>query len=208
MHPLQKELGGPSGHLELDMCEIGGLAVTRRIPAYIRPVSGNDFHIRSDIDSSYTWETMLQVQTGSEKVSLPLRGTEPQSDMETTAVDTVKRLVEQLCASWLDATIRLLRRTMGVGTVYHPESTRGRFFEWIAYKELNPVSEGVSVNELWISESRLRQILGHGCVSLLPVAFLSEYCTILRQLLAYFKLEVIAMACPESELKPKQENRS
>ena len=155
VHPLQREMGGAATRRTIDNLNI-------------RPIPGNDFHIHTGFDLSHSWDAVLQVKIGSEQLSLPLCGIGPHADMEEEkmVIDTVKRLVGQLRASWPDATIGLLQRKQIGGGIYHPESLSSRLFEWIASKELN--DEGVFVNDLWLSEDRLRSLLRHRGVSLVP----------------------------------------
>ena len=125
-------------------------------------MSGSDFHIRHPFWSSPQLEAILQFETDSGKLSVPLCHIGENSEAETSAVEQV---IELLRSSWPNATVGPLQRGQFGNDIYHPESPGNLLFQWLGCKEINPKCEGIHVDDLWVSEGRLHQLLDRQSVS-------------------------------------------
>ena len=141
------------------------LAATRVIP---KPISGNDFHIWPSFSLTPSWEGLLQLESGSDKTCLPLCNIEQHPNPVQKAIEAVQQAVELLRTSWPDATIGPSKRRQLGPDIYHPDAPGNQLFAWIASKDLNPVCEGVFLNDLILSKGLLHHPLRYR-----PVSFLS-----------------------------------
>jgi len=129
------------------------------------PMSGNDFHVSPRFSCSPSWEATLRLETNSSSTELPLCHVTQHPGSADEAVQTVEQAVPMLRASWPDATVGLLRRRQ-LGPGFHDlESPTVQLFAWLASKKLNPTYEGFYVDDLFLSQGRLRTPLRPRTVS-------------------------------------------
>ncbi len=126
----------------------------RRRASVIRPIVGNDFHIQPSFSLDHSWKALLQLDQddGSGKICLPLCDVAQHPTLdEAIATKLAERAANALLFAWPDASVGLSkRRQLGLPFV-DPESADDQLFSWLASKDLNPVSEGVFVTDLYDS---------------------------------------------------------
>lgn len=140
----------------------------------LRPMVGNDFHVQTSFGCDPSWKALLQLDLDdeSDKICLPLCDvTQHPSSEEATATKLTERAAKLLRSSWPDANDigPSKRRQLGLPFA-DPDMPDYQLFRWLASKDLNPVSEGVSLTHLHNSMDLLYQPLRQRSVRCFPVA--------------------------------------
>ncbi|KAK3297097.1 uncharacterized protein B0H64DRAFT_391334 [Chaetomium fimeti] len=119
------------------------------VPRYaLRPMVGNDFHVQTSFGSSPSWKAVMQLDRDdekSDKICLPLCDVTLQSESEATAtIKLAQQMAKLLRYAWPDANVvgPSKRRQLGPPFV-DPALPDYQLFQWLASKDLNPVSEGI-----------------------------------------------------------------
>ncbi|KAK4097196.1 hypothetical protein N658DRAFT_500735 [Parathielavia hyrcaniae] len=138
----------------------------------LRPMVGNDFHIQTSFSCSHFWKALMQLEQDdekSDKICLPLcditiaQG--PKSkDMTTAArLAQLEQMVKLLRSAWPDENVDGPSKRRQLGPPFaSPDLPDYQIFRWLASKDLNPLSEGISLTHLLLDfqvEDRLIQPL-------------------------------------------------
>ena len=143
--PLQREIG-------------------KNLRPALRPMVGNDFHIQTAFGTDHSWKALLQLDQGddSTKISLPLChvAQHPGTDDAAAAIRLVEHMAKLLRYTWPDANVGALSKRRQLGPPFvDSDGTDYHLFRWLASKDLNPVSEGVFLRNLYQSVDLLYQPL-------------------------------------------------
>jgi hypothetical protein len=139
--PLQREIGDAT-------------------PRYVlKPMVGNDFHVQTSFGSSPSYKAVMQLHLDqnderSDKICLPLCDVALQPRLETAAT-SARQMAKLLLSAWPDANVGLSKRRQLGPPFIDPGLPDYQLFRWLASKDLNPVSEGVSLIHLYSSNGWL-----------------------------------------------------
>lgn len=148
----------------------------------LRPMSGNDFDIESNMTISPSWEAILQLDRHDKNHSdkAPYDGSSRslflhseanrrlliqftkcklQPMAEEVALQHIRQAASLLDSAWPDATLGPSRRRQLGPAFSDPESLDYVLSRWLASKQLNPVYEGVFVKDLFVLDGALLQVL-------------------------------------------------
>ncbi|KAK4099240.1 hypothetical protein N658DRAFT_171859 [Parathielavia hyrcaniae] len=138
------------------------------VPRYaLRPIVGNDFHVQTSFSSSPSWKAVMQLHVDqdderSDRICLPLCDITiaqyPKSEDMTTATQMAQlEQMAKLRSAWPDGNVDgpSKRRQLGPPFV-SPDLPDYQLFRWLASKDLNPISEGISLTHLHHDDSEDR----------------------------------------------------